>query len=346
MNTTEKAGKAKAVGKSAKLADALSDSMTAADDKLETRFAKADAAMEASGGVLLRHQSNQRGAQEAPPAAPSSLDGDHDDEIFDADIDHVHDNDENSRQTFPDEDIADLVDSIRDVGQKEPAVAMPHPDRPGEWMLLSGHKRKRALVKAGIRRIKLRRHGQVFGLERYKVSRTLNKHTAETALDQALIWKILLDKGHASTIDEIAKAEGYKNRSIVSKTLAFLKLPPAALTRIGQHPREFGAAAGQLLSQIAEQVPEMELIQVIDDVVAGKTTVRKLEAIVERLAAGGGNARRAKRNSRQYKLQVEGAEVGVLKDWDDGRVLLEIKLDDQKRRETLVELLKRQFEAG
>jgi ParB family chromosome partitioning protein len=231
---------------------------------------------------------------------------------------------------------------MREYGQKDPAVAMPHPDKPGEWLLLSSHKRKLALRRAGINIIKLIAHPPVFGVDRYLLSRELNKHTSETALDNALSWKILLDKGHVSNLDELATTLKL-NKSIVSKTMAFLKLPDAALGRIRQHPRQFGPAAGQLLSQLAPLLPENELIDQVEGVIEGKVTVRRLERVLEQ-HQGGVNTRRTKLNSRQYKLQEEGKEIGVLKDWDDGRVVLEVRIDDQKQRAALVDLLKKQFQ--
>ena len=69
---------------------------------------------------------------------------------------------------------------------------------------------------------------------------------------------------------------------------------------------------------------------------------KRLEKEVESRQRGQ-KSRRTKLNSRQYKLQAGGQEVGVLKDWDDGRVVLEIRLEDQKRREALVEMLKGEF---
>ena len=47
--------------------------------------------------------------------------------------------------------------------------------------------------------------------------------------------------------------------------------------------------------------------------------------------------------SRQHKILVEGSEIGVIKEWDTGRVTLDIKLADQAEREILVAELRKRF---
>lgn len=323
--------------KSKALASALSGSMTTNETAIDERFAAADRVMQQTGGSLLRPTPPEEEVRRDHQAVgTSTAEG-----VIEVPLEHAHPNDENSRQTFPDEDIDELAQSMREHGQKDPAIAMPHPERPGEWLLLSSHKRKLALIRAGFKTIKLLPHEPVFGFERYVLSQELNRHTAETAVDQALSWQIQLEKGYVASLDELA-TKLKRQKSQVSKIMAFTKLPDTVLARVKKHPRAFGAATGQLLSQLVSLATEKELHDLVDGVIDGKVTVRRLEKEVENRQSGR-KARRTKLNSRQYKLQSDGHEVGVLKDWDDGRVVLEIRLEDAKRREALVELLKGEF---
>lgn len=328
--------------KASMLAQSLKSSMAHESEALDDRFAAAEAAMAATGGNLLKQlpQPVQGGA--AAPAAPASgasvaLDGF---QIQVVPIETVHDNPENSRQFYPSDELEELEQQISAHGQLEPIDAMPHPERPGHWLILSGHKRVRVLRRLGETHVRLVARAPVFGLERYKVSRAFNTHSRETALDNARAWKVLVDAGHAS-YDEIAEALGV-SKALLSKTLAFNKLPQSAIARIKEHPEMFGPGAAQSLSQIAQQSDEERLLELIEGVIEGRVTTRQLEHAAKE-ASSTKRERRPKHNSRQYKVLADGREIGVIKDWDDGRVQLMVSLDDPAKRAHIVDLLKREL---
>jgi ParB family chromosome partitioning protein len=54
--------------------------------------------------------------------------------------------------------------------------------------------------------------------------------------------------------------------------------------------------------------------------------------------------RKRKETSRAYKLHHAGAEVGAVKVWDSGRIMLDVRLDSEDKREKIVTELKRLFE--
>jgi ParB family chromosome partitioning protein len=57
-----------------------------------------------------------------------------------------------------------------------------------------------------------------------------------------------------------------------------------------------------------------------------------------------GRTRKVKEVSRQYKIRNDrGDLLGTIKEWDSGRVMLDVKLDDRAARESLVEALKSRF---
>ena len=53
--------------------------------------------------------------------------------------------------------------------------------------------------------------------------------------------------------------------------------------------------------------------------------------------------RKTKENSRQYKIQIDGRIAGFIKEWDSGKVALEINLAEPSARESLVQELKARF---
>jgi ParB family chromosome partitioning protein len=63
-----------------------------------------------------------------------------------------------------------------------------------------------------------------------------------------------------------------------------------------------------------------------------------------RKVAQEGRTRKVKEVSRQYKIRsAEGDLLGTIKEWDSGRVMLDVKLGDRGARESLVEALKSRF---
>jgi ParB family transcriptional regulator, chromosome partitioning protein len=66
-----------------------------------------------------------------------------------------------------------------------------------------------------------------------------------------------------------------------------------------------------------------------------------VEALRSQLEKGG--QRKRKEVSRQYKISQGAVQIGVIKEWDSGKLSLEIKLPDPKERSALLDELKRRF---
>lgn len=323
----------------ASLSGSLKASMASETSAVDERFRMADQVLSLSNGNLLATPGTTPVSPRLEPhRAEGATAGT---SWIEVPIDLVDDNPENSRDSYPEDEIEELTALVRGVGQLEPAHAMPHPQAPGRWLLLSGHKRKRALLRASIGLIKLIPTEYVSGIDRYKLSLAYNTHSRETAYDNARSWAKLIAAGHVKTYEALADQLGI-SKSVLSKTLAFNKLPASALAKVREHPRKFGPAAGQLLSQIAASADEERLLELVDGVISETVTIRQLEAEAAR-AGVPRPGRKPKVNSRQYRIHHGDAEIGVLKDWDHGRVLLEVTLDDPKRRLALLDLLKREL---
>ena len=57
-----------------------------------------------------------------------------------------------------------------------------------------------------------------------------------------------------------------------------------------------------------------------------------------------GKARKIKEISRQYKIRSDAGQLlGTIKEWDSGRVVLDVQVNDRGAREALVETLKARF---
>lgn len=274
------------------------------------------------------------GAETAPvPAA----------QLISVTIDCVHDNPYNARHIYDLEAVREMAMSLATHGQYQPASAVPHKDIPGHFVLIDGHYRKRGLLAADKREILLQIQDVASDLEMYRRSFAMNdERNAQTPLDNAMSWKRLIDSGLAKDGEAIGELLGI-SKANVSRTMAFLRLPEPALDKIREAPAKFQISVGYELVLCAALMSENELLQLMDRVVAEDLSSRQVEAIRAGLASKAD--RKPKEISRQYKLMSAGAQVGTIKDWDSGKVALEIRVQDPREREALVEELKRRFSA-
>jgi ParB family chromosome partitioning protein len=222
-----------------------------------------------------------------------------------------------------------------------PAAAVPHPQRTGEYILIDGQYRKRALQFLGRAEIDVILEQADSHKDMYRLSRLYNKQRNDgSAYDDALVWQqMLIDKVVADQ-DELAELAGV-SKSVMSKTLGMLKLPEPVLQRIQEQPQGVGSAMGYELYLLSKAATQAELTRVLELALAGDITTKEVEALRARLENG--FRRKTKELSRQYKIKSGAAQIGVLKEWDSGKVSLEVRIVDAKERLDLIEELKRRF---
>jgi len=316
--------------------DAMRMTLGAEKQKVTDRFAMADA-------VLAERPS---GLASPPPLAPvvqietPTMEGK---QILSVSLSQIHDNPLNARNIYDPEIVKSLAASMATRGQMVPASAIRHPDldKPGHYILIDGHYRKKSLLAAGKTEmdiILLENDGE---LELYRLSWLLNEErSSQTALDNAIAWKKLMDKSLVQEGAQIAEILGI-SPATVNKTLALLKLPQGALDKIRDHPNKFGVFIGYELTLAAKIIPEIELLALIDRIIAEDLSSREVEAIRGKFEKG--SDRKKKEVSRQYKIRHGNAQIGVIKEWDSGKIAFEIKLADPKERAGLLDDLKRRF---
>jgi ParB family chromosome partitioning protein len=256
-------------------------------------------------------------------------------------IAHVHDNPYNSRRVYDPQELKRIKDSIRESGQKVAALAVRHPDKPGHVILIDGHYRKQALISVGQTDIDCELTQAVDELDMYSQSYHLNdKRSAQTTIDNALAWQDLLEKGVVADGEGISKLLKISPAE-VTKTLAVTRLPQAAIAKMTKHPTKFGLVMSYELSRCAKYLKEQELIAIMGDIIVDQISTRKLESIRSKLEEG--KSRKRRELSRHHKLVADGQQIGTLKEWDSGKVVLEINLLDPAARESLVTDLKHRF---
>lgn len=255
------------------------------------------------------------------------------------DISLIDENPFNARRLYRPERVHELAESIRADGQLVPGIATV---RNGRRVLAGGHYRLRALKVAGKAKMKLIVHPQLSDQQLYQLSYKENaEREQQSPLDNALAWRSLIDQGTYSSESAIAEVTGMSLPN-VNKTLSILKLTEGVLEIVKERAESFALSTLYQLTLLeraaGSQVATAMAIKVRDEVAVCRD-VEEARARYEDKPA-----RKTKETSRQHRLfGPEGNPLGVLKDWDSGKVTLEITLLEPAQRQALVDELKARF---
>lgn len=254
-------------------------------------------------------------------------------------LDRIRDNPFNARRIYDTAIIKDRAVSLATGGQKVPAVVVEDPANPGDYILVDGHYRKRALHLAGKPDMECMVETVANDLALYKLSFLLNQErTPQSALDDALAWRDMLTRGAVAKEEDLCELTGL-SWAMVNKTLAMGKLSEPVLLRIGESPEQIGVVLGYELFLYEKAVGVERCLTLIERIFAEKLTAREVGDIRKKAEASTGKRSRAK--SRQYQI-CSGESQGVIKEWDSGKVSFEIShLSPDERRDLIADLRKR-----
>jgi ParB family transcriptional regulator, chromosome partitioning protein len=197
-------------------------------------------------------------------------------------IDAITPNPRQPREVFDEEAMAELVQSIREVGLLQPIVVRPLGS--GHFELIMGERRWRAAITAGMAAIPaIVRSTEDDAMLRDALLENLHRSQLNPLEEAAAYDQLLADFG--CTHEELATRIG-RSRPQISNTLRLLRLPPGVQRRV---------AAGVLSAGHARALLGLEdpgaQERVAQRIVAEGLSVRTVEEIV---ALGGGEPERAR----------------------------------------------------
>lgn len=252
-------------------------------------------------------------------------------------IENVKDHPRNARQVYDPARIDEMATSIARDGQRVPAVVMPDPMESGSYLLIEGRYRKRALQSLGRSTLLASIVEPLSDLEAYRLSLLLNEErNDQTILDNALSWRTMLDEGTYRSQDHIAEHLNIK-QGTVSKTLALLDLPAGVLGIIKTRPASFGIRIAQELRQLSKLVDEATLESVAEQVIEEKLSVRDLERLRDRKT----QEPLTRERSRAYPLQWGNVRLGSIREFDDGRLKIELSNAPENLRSDIINAVKK-----
>lgn len=249
----------------------------------------------------------------------------------------VRDHPRNARQVYDPTRIDEMATSIARDGQRVPAVVMPDPEDPGHYLLIEGRYRKRALQSLGRSTMLASIIEPLSDLEAYRLSLLLNEErNGQTLLDNALSWRAMLDDGTYRSQDHIAEHLNIK-QGTVSKTLAVLDLPTGVLNIIRTRPDSFGIRIAQELRQLSKLVDEFALEAVAEQVMEEKLSVRDLERLRDRKT----QEPLKRERSRAYPLQWGNIKLGSIREFEDGRLKIDLSNTPESLRADIISAVKK-----
>jgi ParB family transcriptional regulator, chromosome partitioning protein len=314
----------------------MAKSTSTVKSNFDDRFSAAKEAVKNHPDGIL-NKPNILSKEHSPPVST-----DYEDTVLTIPISKVLDNPFNARQIYDENVILQRTASITKHGQQEPVKIVVAEDKPGYYYLMDGHYRKMGLLAAGKTEIKCLIKKIDNPLDLYKLSFLLNEERSpQSSLDNALAWKNLTNGNLIKTDDDIAELIGM-SKSTVSKTLALLTLPESVIQKMKENPSLFGTTIAYEIVLIHRlHLNETESLNLVQKVINEGISRRDLQAYREKIEL---NPIRKKRDiSRQHKIIIEGQDQGRLKEWDNGRLQLDVKIENPQLRREFIDDLKSKF---
>ena len=173
-------------------------------------------------------------------------------------VESIHPNSRQPRTVFDENDLAELVGSITEIGVLQPVVVRPSRETDG-YELIMGERRWRATQQAGLSTIPaIIRETEDGDLLRDALLENLHR-SALNPLEEAAAYRQLLDD-FGCTHEELATRIS-RSRPQISNTLRLLKLPPLVQRRVAAgvlsagHARALlGLADGSEIERLAQRI--------------------------------------------------------------------------------------------
>lgn len=174
-------------------------------------------------------------------------------EFMSVSVDAIHPNPRQPRQEFDEDELAELIHSVREIGVLQPVVLRPIGD--AQYELVMGERRWRASKGAGKSEIPaIVRHTKDDNLLRDALLENIHRSQLNP-LEEAAAYRQLLDD-FSCTQDELAARIG-RSRPQISNTLRLMKLPPAVQRRVAAGVLSSGHARALLGMSNPEEMEEL-----------------------------------------------------------------------------------------
>jgi ParB family chromosome partitioning protein len=248
-------------------------------------------------------------------------------------IEEIKPNPHQPRKNFVDEQLKEMVDSIREKGILQPLIVRRKSDG---FELIAGERRWRAAQRAGMKEVPIIIK-DVSESEMLELSLIENIQREDlNPIEEAEAFKGLMEQFHL-TQEEISKKVG-KDRATVANTIRLLKLPPEIKQSLADGKITMGHARAFLSLEGADKQRSL-----LKKLLSSGLSVRQIENLVRRL--------RSKRSQAPQKTHSDwtslieelqrtlGTKVKIVGKRHRGRIEIEYFSPDELDR--IIELLRK-----
>ncbi len=226
-------------------------------------------------------------------------------------------------------DLDGLADSILELGIIEPLIVTPHPEQPGKWLLVAGHRRLLAAKRAKLKTVPCLVDDDRSDPTRWAKMLVENLQREKIGhVEQMHGFRALADAGWSQR--KIAKTVG-RNQSHVSKHLQISVLPDEALLAL--HREQITMADADKLCDLAEHpaaiVKIVESVKGKDRGFYAASVPTQVEQTLRSIA------RQAEVDALKTKLEKQGLTVvvGDRVPWDQRLDQIGLKVGAHKSEE-------------
>jgi ParB family chromosome partitioning protein len=226
-------------------------------------------------------------------------------------------NPRNPRRAFSNEELDELVASLRERGIIQPIIARPVSGVSDVYEIIAGERRWRAAQRAGLHEVPVV-IVEATDAEALQLAIIENVQRADlNPLEEAEGYRALMEE-FGNSQDEIAKIIG-KSRSHVANTLRLLKLPETIKSYI--HAGKLSAGHARML------VGQPDAERLAEEIVARGLNVRQVESLARESTERGGKTRgvRALRRDGRKNANLVALEkrisdaLGLVVSIDEGK---------------------------
>lgn len=245
----------------------------------------------------------------------------------------------NARAIYRPERIREIAESISTSGQDTAGIAVR---KNGRYLLVAGGYRFRALKLLADSPMELKILDEATTDQQlYEISfRENDEREGGSALDHALVWKRLLESGVYTNESQIAVATK-KDLSMVNRIMSALQLSDSVLSLIRENPNQFGVTVLSELVLYEKAAGTERAIEAARRIGEGELSRKELNTMRTKIEQP--KDRKRKENSRQYKIRVNDKEVGFIKEWDSGKLTLDVMIENHEEKVALLNELKSRF---
>lgn len=263
---------------------------------------------------------------------------------LDVDVTKLSTNPYNARVFYDDSRIEEIASSIEANGQMVSIVITDNPSKPGEYWIIDGEFRFRAIKFLNRLSIKCDYYPGVAGFDLYELSNLLNKdRTEQTCFDDAGAWQKLIDEGVVKDQAELSLHIG-KDKGTVAKVMSLnaLSHDVAGMLSIGK----VGFSVSYEIVRLSRLVDESELIDVAHKAISGEISRKDIIAKIEKLNKP---ATAIQRNTMKTTpiLSLKGKKVGSVR-YDSKKITVDFSCANEDKSaiiaQKIAELLKEHAE--